>query len=177
MVRGKMKKAQDRQKSYADHRRRPLEFDEGGHVFLKATSRLRLKGPFKLQKISLRYVEPYQVIERIGEVAYKLALPPSILEMHDVFHVSQLRKFILNSLQLILPDSIEVEADLTFELLLSRIAGREVKVLTNKGILLVNVQYDESYLGDATWELESEMREACPHLFQVEIQVIQKVFL
>ncbi|XP_050877958.1 uncharacterized protein LOC127081786 [Lathyrus oleraceus] len=123
MVHDKMNKAQDRQKSYADHRRRPLEFDEGDQVFLKVTPRLRLKGPFKSRRLNPRYIGPYQIIERIGEVAYGLALPPSLPKMHDVFHVSRLRKFIPDSLQPILPDSIEVEADLTFEPLPSRIAG------------------------------------------------------
>ncbi|XP_050892386.1 uncharacterized protein LOC127097934 [Lathyrus oleraceus] len=165
MVRDKIKKAQDRQKSYADHRRRPLEFDEGDHVFLKVTPRLRLKGPFKSRKISSRYVGLYQITERIGEVIYKLALPPSLSEMHDVFHVSQFRKFIPNPFHPILPDSIEVEAYLTFEPLPSRITGREVKVLRSKEILLIKVQWDESHPGDATWELESEMREAYPYLF------------
>ncbi|XP_050889268.1 uncharacterized protein LOC127094483 [Lathyrus oleraceus] len=157
MVRDKMKKAQDRQKSYADHRRRPLEFDEGDHVFLKVTLRLRLKGPFKSQKLSPRYIGPYQIIERIGEVAYKLALPSSLSERHDVFHVSQLRKLIPDSLQPILPDSIKVEAYMAFEPLPSRIAGREVKVLSNKEIPLVKVQWDEAHPGDATWEMELEM--------------------
>ncbi|XP_050918526.1 uncharacterized protein LOC127135948 [Lathyrus oleraceus] len=134
MVRDKIKKAQDRQKSYADNRRRPLEFNEG----------------------------LYQIIERISEVAYRLALLPSLSEMHDVFHVSQLQKFIMDSLQPILPGSIEVEASLTLEPLPNRIVGPEIKVLRNKEIPLVKVQWDESYLGDATWELESEMREVYP---------------
>ncbi|XP_050902434.1 uncharacterized protein LOC127113342 [Lathyrus oleraceus] len=166
MVRDKIKKAQDRQNSYADHRRRPLEFDEGDHVFLKVTPRLRLKGPLKSRKLSPRYIGPYQIIERIGEVAYRLALPPSLSEMHDVFHVSQLRKFIADSLHPILPDSVEVEEDLTFRPLPSCITRREVKVLRNKEIPLVKVQWDESHPSDATWELESEMREAYAHLFQ-----------
>ncbi|XP_050877277.1 uncharacterized protein LOC127081030 [Lathyrus oleraceus] len=166
MVHDEMKKAQGRQKSYADHRRRPLEFDEGDHVFLKVTPRLRLKGPFKSWKLSPRNIGSYQIIERIGEVAYILALPPSLSEMHDIFHVSQLRKSIPDSLQPILPNSIEVEADLTFEPLRSRISEREVKVLRNKEISLVKVEWDESHPGDSTWELETKMREAYPHLFQ-----------
>ncbi|XP_050886111.1 uncharacterized protein LOC127091493 [Lathyrus oleraceus] len=150
MVRDKMKKAQDRQKSYAYHRKRPLEFDEGDHVFLKVTPRLRRKGLFKSRKLSPRYIGSYQIIERIREVAYRFSLPPSLSEMHDVFHVSQLRKFIPYSLQPILPDSIEVEVDLTFEPLPSHIAGQEVKVLRNKEIPLVKVQWDESHPSDAT---------------------------
>ncbi|XP_050889368.1 uncharacterized protein LOC127094594 [Lathyrus oleraceus] len=166
MVRDKIKKAQDLQKSYAHHKIRPLEFNEGDHVFLKVTPRLRLKGSFKSRKLSPRYVGPYQIIDKIGEVAYKLALPPSLSEMHDVFHVSQLRKFIPNSLQHILPDSIEVESHLTSEPLPSGIVGWEIKVLRNKEIPLVKIQWDESHPGDATWELESEMREVYPYLFQ-----------
>ena len=90
MIQEKMKKAQNLQKSYVDKRRRPLGFDEGGHVFLKVTSRLRLKGPFKTCKPSPRYVGPYQIMRRVCEVAYQLALPPSLSGLHDVFHVSQL---------------------------------------------------------------------------------------
>ncbi|XP_050916532.1 uncharacterized protein LOC127131662 [Lathyrus oleraceus] len=135
------------------------------------TLRLRLKGPFKSRKLSPRCIRPYHIIERIGEVAYKLALPHSLSEMHDIFHVSQLRKFIPDSLQPILPDSIEVEVDLTSGPLPSRIAGREVKVLKNKEIPLIKVQWDESDPGDATCELESEMREAYPHLFQLSIGI------
>ena len=166
MIRDKVKQAQDRQKSYADNRRRPLEFAEGDHVFLKVTPRLRLKGPFKSRKLSPRYVGPYEILERIGEVAYRLALPPSLSEMHDVFHVSQLRKFIPDPLQPVLPDTVEIEPDLTFEPLPSYIVGRETKVLRNKEIPLVKVQWDVTHPGDATWELESEMRDAYPHLFR-----------
>lgn len=92
------KKAQDRHKSYADNRRRPLEFEERDHEFLKVTPSLIFKGPFKSQKSSSRYVRPYQIIRRIGKVMYILSLPPSLSGMHDVFHVSQLWKFILESL-------------------------------------------------------------------------------
>jgi hypothetical protein len=98
---------------------------------------LRLKGPFKSRKLSPRDVGPYQSLERIGEVVYRLALPPSLSEMRDVFHVSQLQKFISDPLQPVLPDTIEIEADLTFEPLPSRLVGRETKVLRNKEFLLL----------------------------------------
>ncbi|XP_050884524.1 uncharacterized protein LOC127087645 [Lathyrus oleraceus] len=166
MVRDKIKKAQDIQKRYADNRGRLFKFNEDGHVLLKVTQRLRLKGLFKSWKLSPRYIGPYQIIERIGEVAYRLTLPPSLSEMHDVFHVSQLRKFIPDSLQPILPYSVEVEAYLTFEPQPSRILGQETRVLRNNDIPLVKVRWDGSHSSDATWELESEMREVYPHLFQ-----------
>ncbi|GAU39338.1 hypothetical protein TSUD_60890 [Trifolium subterraneum] len=97
LVREHMRVAQSRQKSYADHGRRPMEFNEGDHVFLRVTPKLGLCGVFKTKKLAPRYIGPYQILKRVGPaVAYQLALPPSMSRMHDVFHVSQLRKFILD---------------------------------------------------------------------------------
>ncbi|KAK2374422.1 hypothetical protein QL285_075386 [Trifolium repens] len=91
-IRDKLKVAQSRQKSYADRKRRPLEFQEGDHVFLRVTPKLGLRGVFKTKKLCPRYIGPYQILRRVGPVAYQLALPPSMSGLHDVFHVSQLRK-------------------------------------------------------------------------------------
>jgi len=87
-----LKAAQSRQKSYADTQRRPLELQPGDFVYLKVspirgTRRFQVRG-----KLSPRYVGPYQNIERIGVVAYRLELPPEMSDVHDVFHVSQLKK-------------------------------------------------------------------------------------
>ncbi|XP_058741314.1 uncharacterized protein LOC131613682 [Vicia villosa] len=164
MICDKLKKAQDRQKSYVDSRRRPLEFDEGDHVLLKVTPRLNLKTPFKSRKLSTRFVGPYQIIERIGEVAYRLALPPSLSDLHDVFHVSQLRKFIPDPFHPILPDTVEVEADLSFQPRPNRILEYSSKKLRSKEIPMVKVHWENSSLDEATWELESEMRASYPHL-------------
>jgi hypothetical protein len=87
-----MKETQDRQKSYADTRRRLLEFMVGDNVFLKVAPwkniiRFGMKG-----KLGLRYIGPFEVIERIGPVAYRLTMPPHLAKIHDVFHVSLLRK-------------------------------------------------------------------------------------
>ncbi|XP_058757493.1 uncharacterized protein LOC131630765 [Vicia villosa] len=126
-----MKQAQDRQKSYADKRRRPLEFDVGDHVFLKVTPRLSLKRPFKTRKLSPRY----------------------------------LRKFVPDSFHPILPDTIEVEPDLSFQPKPCRILEHASKSLRSKEIPLVKVLWEESRPDEATWELESEMRELYPNLF------------
>jgi hypothetical protein len=92
MVHESLKVAQSRQKSYADKRRRDLSFEIGSFVYLKVspmrgTHRFRVKG-----KLALRYVGPFKIIDRKGEVAYQLELPPQLSEVHDVFHVSQLKK-------------------------------------------------------------------------------------
>jgi hypothetical protein len=92
IIKDRMKAAQDRQKSYADVRRRPIDFNVGDRVYLKVAPwkhmlRFGMKG-----KLAPRYIGPYEVIERIGSVAYRLALPPYLNKIHDVFHVLMLRK-------------------------------------------------------------------------------------
>ena len=93
VIRDRLLAAQSRQKSYADHRRRPLEFHLGDHVFLRVTP---WKGVFqfgKREKLAPRYIGPFKIIQKIGDVAYKLALPPQLSGIHDAFHVSMLRKY------------------------------------------------------------------------------------
>jgi hypothetical protein len=92
LIRNRLKAAQSRQKGYADSRRRPLTFQAGDFVYLRVTplkgmQRFHVKG-----KLAPRYIGPYKVLERHGEMSYKLELPPKLCEFHDVFHVSQLRK-------------------------------------------------------------------------------------
>ena len=85
--------AQSRQKSYADVRRRPLEFEVGDHVFLKMMPKRGVVRFGKRRKLSPRFIGLFEVLERIGFVAYRLALPPSMSGVHEVFHVSMLLKY------------------------------------------------------------------------------------
>jgi hypothetical protein len=92
VVRENLQLAQSRQKSYADHRRRNLSFEVGNFVYLKV-SPMRGLHRFKIrEKIAPRYIGPFKILEQRGEVAYQLELPPQLSDVHDVFHVSQLRK-------------------------------------------------------------------------------------
>jgi hypothetical protein len=92
MVRENLKLAQSRQKSYADNRRRELRFHVGDYVYLKV-SPMRGLCHFKIRgKLAPRYIGPFKILEQRGEVAYQLKLPPQLSDVHDVFHVSQLRK-------------------------------------------------------------------------------------
>ncbi|XP_073225669.1 uncharacterized protein [Cicer arietinum] len=160
-----MKIAQSRQKSYADNRRRPLEFEEGDHIFLKVTPTIGIGRSLRVKKLSLRFIGPYQILHRVGPVAYQLALPPSLSGLHDVFNVSQLKKYIHDPSQTLHHDSIQLKPNLTFKPIPSRIVDRNLKTLRKNTISLVKVVWEGMSPEDATWELESEILEKYRHLF------------
>ena len=94
LIQQRLENAQSRQRSYTDKRRRPLEFQVGDAVFLKVAP---LKGVMrfgKKGKLSPRFIGPFEITERIGKVAYRLALSPELSSVHDVFHVSMLKKYV-----------------------------------------------------------------------------------
>ena len=93
LIRQRLLMAQSRQKSYADARRRPLEFEVGDHVFFKVMPKRGVVKFGKRGKLSPRFIGPFEILERVGTVAYRLALPPSMSGVHEVFHVSMLRKY------------------------------------------------------------------------------------
>ncbi|WJX45504.1 hypothetical protein P8452_32379 [Trifolium repens] len=163
-IQARMKVAQDRQKSYADRRRRPLEFEAGEHVFLRVTPTTGVERAIKARKLTLKFIGPYQITERIGKVAYRIALPPILSQIHDVFHVSQLRKYVPDPSHVITPDDIQLKENLSFEVPPVKVADRKMKRLRTKDIPLVKIIWNEA-TGDATWELESKMKEQYPELF------------
>ncbi|KAI3450299.1 hypothetical protein Pfo_006964 [Paulownia fortunei] len=148
-IRQRMQTAQNRQKSYADRRRRALEFAIGDQ-----------KG-----KLSPRYIGPFSVIERIGDVSYRLDLPTSMSQIHNVFHVSMLRKYIANPSHILKNELVELKTDLSYEEKPVQILLREVKQLRNKQIPLVKVLWRNQLVEEATWEREDEMRTKYPELF------------
>ena len=106
LIQENLKIAQSRQKSYADKRRRPLVFEVGDHVYLKVSpwkgmQRFEIKG-----KLAPRYIGPYPIVERCGPVAYQLDLPANLSAIHNIFHVSQLRKCLRIPTEVVESDSI-----------------------------------------------------------------------
>ena len=164
-IREKMKIAQDRQKSYYDRRRKPLEFQEGEHVFLRVTPTTGVGRALKSRKLTPKFIGPFQILERIGTVAYRIALPPNLSNLHSVFHVSQLRKYLSDPSHVIESDQIQIRDNLTYDVLPLRIDDRRTKQLRGKDIHLVKVVWNSRNGDDATWELEDKMRDSYPFLF------------
>ncbi|XP_057760830.1 uncharacterized protein LOC130981242 [Arachis stenosperma] len=164
-IRSRMLIAQSRQKSYADQRRKPLEFEEGEHVFLKVTPTTGVGRAIKTKKLNPRYIGPFEILKRIGPVAYRIALPPYLSNLHDVFHVSQLRKYTPDASHVLEPEPIQVKEDLTLPVIPVRIDDTNIKRLRGREVSLVKVAWSRVGIEEHTWELESDMRKDYPHLF------------
>ncbi|XP_055823567.1 uncharacterized protein LOC129892053, partial [Solanum dulcamara] len=154
-----------RQKSYADRRVRPLEFMVGDCVWLKISPMKGVMRFGKKGKLSPRFVGPFEILRRVGGVAYKLALPPKLSAVHPVFHVSMLRKYIPDESHVISYDAVELSSDLTYEEEPTVILDRRLRRLRTKEVASVKVQWQHRPAEEATWELESDMQARYPQLF------------
>ncbi|XP_068483255.1 uncharacterized protein [Phaseolus vulgaris] len=163
-IQERMKAYESRQKSYADKRRKPLEFATEDHVFMRVTPTKGVGRVIKLGKLSPEFVEPYQILRRIGPVAYEIAIPSQLANLHNVFHVSQLRKYIPNPSHVLEVDNVQIKDNLSFEAKPVRIEDHQSKQLKGKTINTVKVVWDDKF-GDSTWELEETIRETYPYLF------------
>ncbi|KAJ9561345.1 hypothetical protein OSB04_006505 [Centaurea solstitialis] len=164
-VRERLKTARDRQKSYADKRRKDIEFQVGDQVMLKVSPWKGVIRFGKKGKLSPRYVGPFRITERIGAVAYKLDLPVELGGVHNTFHVSNLRKCLADPETAIPLQDIEVDQKLNFVEEPVAVTDRKIRKLRNKEIVLVKIQWKFHKGQEATWEAESEMRAKYPFLF------------
>ena len=114
MIRKRLLTAQSRQKSYTDVRRRPLEFKAGDHVFLKVMPKRGVIRFGKRGKLSPGYIGPFEVLERVGAVAYRLALPPSLSSVYEVFHIFMLQKCTSDPTHIVDWGELVIDADGTF---------------------------------------------------------------
>ncbi|KAM2391892.1 hypothetical protein ACFX1X_035451 [Malus domestica] len=119
----------------------------------------------KKGKLSPRYIRPYKITERIGEVAYRLELPPELSKVHNLFHVSMLRHYVSDPSHVIHPQPLEINPDLTYDEEPVTILDWKDKVLRNKTVSLVKVLWRNHSVKEATWETEDRMREMYPMLF------------
>jgi len=164
MIQERLKTSLSRQNSYADRRRRPLEFSTGEHVFFRVTPFTGVGRTLKSKKLTPKFIGPYQILRRIGTVAYEIALPPPLANLHNIFHVSQLRKYVPDPSHILESDSIQVKENLSFEVKPIRILDSHVKQLRGRSIPMVKVLWD-LISGDSTWEIEEEIQASYPNLF------------
>ena len=139
LIQKRLLTAHCRQKNYVDRRRRPLEFEVGDHVFLKVMPKRGVIRFGKQGKLALRYIGSFEVLERVGTIAYRLALPPSLLGVHKVFHVSMLRKYTQDPAHVVDWGEITVDTYGTFDDGPMRILDSRGKVLQLKTVRLVKV--------------------------------------
>ena len=165
-IRARLKATQDRQNSYADKRRKPIEFQVGDQVLLKVSPwkgiiRFRKRG-----KLSPRFIGPFRILERVGKVAYLLEFPEELSRLHPTFHVSHLRKCLADESAFVPIDDLELDEKLNYVEQPVAILDRKVKKLRNKEIAQVLIKWQNRKGSDMTWESEAEMRDAYPQFFQ-----------
>ena len=116
-------------------------------------------------RLSPRYIRQYPILQRVGEVVYHLELPPKLPRVHNVFHVSQLRKYVPDPSHVIEPDPVQLQEDLSYGEQPLQILDRREKQLRKKVIPLVKVLWANHEMSKTTWELKQERRDKSPHLF------------
>lgn len=164
-IRDNLLKARSRQKSYADKRRKPLEFQIGDRVLLKVSP---WKGVFrfgKKGKLAPRYVGPFKILERIGKVAYRLELPEELSNIHPTFHVSNLKKCLVDENLHVPIDEITVEETMHYIEKPLEIVDHGEKILKRSRIPIVLVRWNAKRGPELTWECEDHMKTKYPQLF------------
>ena len=145
-----------------------LEFEVADHVFLKVMPNRGVVRFGKPGKLSPRFIGSFEKLERVGTVAYRLALPPNMSGVHEVFHVSMLRRYTLDPAHVVDWGKIEVDTDGTFEEGLVRIMDSQDQVLRCKTVSLVKVLWQHRGVEEATWESEDTMQATYPFLCRDE---------
>ncbi|KAK1411706.1 hypothetical protein QVD17_38266 [Tagetes erecta] len=164
-VRKRLEATASRQKSYADNRRKPLEFQVGDRVFLKVSPWKGVTRFVNQGKLSPRYIGPFEILKRIGPVAYRLKLPSDLSNVHDVFHVSNLKKCLSDETLVIPPDEVRVDDKLHFVEKPVEDMDSKVQNLRRSRIKLVKVRWNSKRGPEYTWEREDQMKQKYPHLF------------
>ncbi|KAK1692446.1 hypothetical protein QYE76_009143 [Lolium multiflorum] len=167
-IREYLKTAQSRQKSYADKRRREMTFEIGDFVYLKVSP---LKGMQEVKgKLAPRYVGPFKVLSRRGEVSYQLELPEEMAAVHNVFHISLLRKCLevpekTEVFKNIDHRSVDINSDLTYREVPIRILEEAYRTTRTRSIKFLKIQWSNHTEDEATWEREEDMKKEYPDLF------------
>nr|GEX95795.1 putative reverse transcriptase domain-containing protein [Tanacetum cinerariifolium] len=167
-IKDRLKAARDHQKSYANKRRKPLEFSVGDYVLLKVSPWKGVVRFGKKGKVAPRFVGPFETIEKVGPVAYRLDLPEKLDGVHDTFHVSNLKKCLADPTLQVPLDKIQVDARLNFVEEPMEILEREFKKLKRSRIAIIKVRWYSKRRPEFTWKREDQMKLKYPHLFSAD---------
>ena len=162
VIQNNLKAAQSRQKSYFDDRKKPLQFNVGDHVYLKVSptkgvQRFGVKG-----KLAPRYIGPYEIMEKCGPVAYRVQLPDKLSAIHNIFHVSQLKKCVKPPYQVIEQEDIHVEPDLSYVVRPVKILDEKERQTRRQVVKMYKVQWDHCSEEESTWETEDYLNQHFP---------------
>jgi hypothetical protein len=169
MIKKNLETAQATENSYHDKRRKPLQFEVGDFVYLKVSP---IKGVqmFGIKgKLAPRYTGPYEIIEACGPVAYKLKLPPKIFAIHNVFHVSQLKKCVRLPTEVIAEPEVEIDPDLSYQEHPSKVLDCKERSTRARSIKMYKIQWSNHSEEEATWETEEFLRSNYPECLPKEI--------
>ncbi|GKA67758.1 putative reverse transcriptase domain-containing protein [Tanacetum coccineum] len=158
LIKEKLKAARDSQKSYVDNRRKPLEFEVGDQVLLKLSPWKGVIHFGKKGKFAPRYVGPFEILERVGPVAYRLSLPEELTSVHGTFHVSNLKKCLADANLQVPLNEIRIDKTLRFVYKHVEIMDCEVKSLKRSKISIVKVCWNSKRGHEFTWEREDHMK-------------------
>jgi hypothetical protein len=176
LIRKRLLEAQS-QKSYADNRRRELRFEEGDFVYLKVSPMRGVKRFQVTGKLAPWFVGPYPIIGKVVPAAYRLELPESMSDIHNVFHVSQLRKCLQVPESHIEEDTIQIQKDLQYREKPIKILDSAVRKTRNSEVRLCKVQWSREGEEEATWENEDSLRREYPYLFSSPVWISRARFL
>jgi hypothetical protein len=171
IIQANLKIAQSRQKSYADRRRKPLQFQIGDFVYLRVSPTKGVQCFGIKGKLAPRYSGPFEILEICGPVAYKLLLPPRMATIHDIFHVSQLKKCIKVPTEIIETPAIEIEPDLSYVEQPIQILDTKERVTRRKTVKMYKILWDHHTEEEATWETESYLQQNFPTFLSTNSQI------
>ncbi|GJZ90810.1 putative reverse transcriptase domain-containing protein [Tanacetum coccineum] len=149
-------------------KRKPLEFSVGDYVLLKVSSWKGVVRFGKKGKLAPRFVGPFEIIEKVGPIVYKLDLLEELDGVHDTFHVSNLKKCLVDPTLQVPLDEIRVDDKLNFMEEPVEIMEREFKKLKRSRISIVKVRWNSKRGPEFTWEREVQMKLKYPHLFSAD---------
>ncbi|KAK8952364.1 hypothetical protein KSP39_PZI003940 [Platanthera zijinensis] len=174
LIQGRMKTAQDRQAKYHDQKHRTVEFSVGDYVYLKVRPVRGVSRIKRMKKLSPGFVGPFEVLERVGEVAYRLALPEEMSGVHDVFHVSYLRRAVRDPSQIISTEEAPIETDLSIGVRPVKIVDSRIQKLRNREIRMVKVLWMNCGRPEYTWEREDELKGNADYSFLFDSEMLEK---